>query len=544
MPKKEPDKFKFKRNASIGAAAAEEDERFLASCFINTGDVETLVDTEATPRLILGRTGTGKTALINHILGFQNTISLEPQNLSFNFLTNSNLLQFLVASDVSIDLFFKLLWRHVFAVELIKAKFHINQGERESFFTKIASLIVSDKKKQKAVDYLISYGDKFWEDSEFHVKEITNTFQEQLGGKLGTKLGIAEFGAEGSTTLTQQEKAEINSHTQKVLNEIHLKELNHILEFLNEDVFDDDNQPYYICIDRLDENWVPDRVRYLLIRSLLDCVREFNKVRNVKIIVALRSDLIDRVFRMTRDDGFQEEKYRSLYLPLKWTRAQLKQLLDARIGFLIKESYTKEAVSSTTLLPTTINNRSGFDYLVDRTLMRPRELIEFFNLCLEQAEGRANINKDVVVKAEGVYSKNRFRSLQDEYFADYPKLLEFAEVLKKKPKQFKIGSLDFSAIEELCLKYTMANPDRKDYLSKEARKVVDAKSSDEVILAFLGALFQVFYRTGLVGVKAEAYEAVQWSYIGPGSISGSTVDRETSISIHPTFWRVLGTTPA
>lgn len=46
MAKKDADKFKFRRHGTIGAAAAEEDERFLTACFINTGDLDTLLDCE------------------------------------------------------------------------------------------------------------------------------------------------------------------------------------------------------------------------------------------------------------------------------------------------------------------------------------------------------------------------------------------------------------------------------------------------------------------------------------------------------------------
>jgi hypothetical protein len=38
------DKFAFRKHASIGAAAAEEDSKFLAECFVDNGDLEPLTD--------------------------------------------------------------------------------------------------------------------------------------------------------------------------------------------------------------------------------------------------------------------------------------------------------------------------------------------------------------------------------------------------------------------------------------------------------------------------------------------------------------------
>ncbi len=66
----------------------------------------------------------------------------------------------------------------------------------------------------------------------------------------------------------------------------------------------------------------------------------------------MRYDLIDRVIRMSRDVGTsKEEKYESLYFDLNWTREQLVDLLDLRINRLVKQRYTKQAVTHEELLP-------------------------------------------------------------------------------------------------------------------------------------------------------------------------------------------------
>mgnify|MGYP001584165390 CR=1 FL=1 len=136
----------------------------------------------------------------------------------------------------------------------------------------------------------------------------------------------AKFGVASVTNLSEEQKVDVVQRGQAVINEVQLRELADVMTFLDEDVFDDEKQHFYITIDKLDENWVEDKFRYLLIRSLIETVRDFLRVRNIKIIVALRTDLIERVFRFTRDPGFQEEKYRSLFLTIKWTDKQLKEL--------------------------------------------------------------------------------------------------------------------------------------------------------------------------------------------------------------------------
>jgi len=58
--------FIFKKLDSVGAAAAEEDKRFLKACFVDTGDLDVLRDCADPRRIVLGRTGSGKTALLEH----------------------------------------------------------------------------------------------------------------------------------------------------------------------------------------------------------------------------------------------------------------------------------------------------------------------------------------------------------------------------------------------------------------------------------------------------------------------------------------------
>ena len=118
-------RFTFRKHSSIGAESAEDDARFLPACFVDTGDLGPLLDCKDPRRLILGRTGTGKSALLKHLSEQASVIELNPQVLAFNHITNSTVLQFFLAAGVKLDLFFRLLWRHAFTVDLLKWKYDI-----------------------------------------------------------------------------------------------------------------------------------------------------------------------------------------------------------------------------------------------------------------------------------------------------------------------------------------------------------------------------------------------------------------------------------
>ena len=68
--------------------------------------------------------GSGKTALLTKLKETRpNVIELSPFNLSLEYISSSQVIRFFTDAGVNMDPFFKLLWRHVFTVELIK-KFH------------------------------------------------------------------------------------------------------------------------------------------------------------------------------------------------------------------------------------------------------------------------------------------------------------------------------------------------------------------------------------------------------------------------------------
>ena len=57
------DKFRFRRHDNVGVADAENDYDFLVDCFVQTGDLDVLKNCGDSRRVVLGRTGAGKTAL-------------------------------------------------------------------------------------------------------------------------------------------------------------------------------------------------------------------------------------------------------------------------------------------------------------------------------------------------------------------------------------------------------------------------------------------------------------------------------------------------
>ena len=305
---------------------------------------------------------------------------------------------------------------------------------------------------------------------------------------------------------------------------------------LLDSVLNDRQKQYYILIDGLDENWVEERLRYKLIMALILTAKNFIRVENAKVIIALRRDLAERVFRLTRESGFQEEKYQSLYLPINWSKEELIDLLDKRINILVASRYTTDKLTHLDLLPKKINKQPVTEFFFERA-GRPRDVIAFFNSCILAAKGAAKLKAAEFKNAEGEYSRARLRALADEWSADYPSLLDFAMVLRQRPRSFKISLIENKEIEELCLRIATESPDGQGILQQHAMQLVNCVAPAEDFKIFL---MQMFYRVGLVGLKLQPFEKETWVDERGRSISIAEISDTTSVVVHPAFQRALG----
>jgi hypothetical protein len=536
------DSIRFKKTDVVGFADAESDHEFLNNCFVETGNIEVLTDCNDPRCIILGRTGSGKTALVKRIIQTQeHCIEISPEELSLNYISNSNVIDFFDNIGVNLDLFYKLLWTHIFTVELIKNKYEITNPEKKvAFLDRIKSIVEKDRSKEKAIQYLETWGDKFWEETEARVKEITEEIEKTLKASAGGEYASINLNAEGAKRLNSTQKTELKERGTKVVNKIQIQDLNNLIKLLSEDIFSDKQNNFYIVIDKLDEEWIDSSVKHRLIKSLIESIKSFKRVSSVKIIIALRTDLKNRVIKNTISEGFQEEKYRSLYLELQWSRQYIRAILETRVSHLFESTYTKNNVQLSQILPNTdINKRKAADYIIDRTFLRPREAIIFLNICIKKAEGSTKITVGNIKAGEMEYSKDRMNSLEDEWRSDYPYLIKYTKIISDKhtPLKFKnlMQSLDDFALEMASL--TQGDSDT-DPIVKICKDYIYNNLTDEEIIP--KTTISLLYKVGIVGLKLNPHIGRQWSYLDEPEIPVSSISDETQIEVHETFWPILG----
>lgn len=535
----EDKKLKIARNMKVGALDAETDLALLDTCFVDNGYLEQLTDVKNPLSLVLGRTGSGKSALLYKVQqSTPKTVRLDPNDISVRFLEYSDIIQFFDALEINLDLFYKLLWRHILTVELLKLRYDIrSESDSQTFITNIINALSRDKAKKKAFEYFNEWGDKFWLDTDEHLKEITSKLEQDTKNSIGAQFYGIQLTSAGVKKLSDQERVEIKQRASQVVNSLQIRKLNEVLELLSEHSFSDPQQKFFLIIDQLDEDWANTETRCRFIRALIEEIKTFRKIQPVKIIAALRKDLLDLVFDKTRDSGFQEEKYESYILNIRWTPEELKNLIELRINEVFKSQYTNQHVTFEDIFPKTKKGggQSSIDFIIERTLRRPRDVMQFVNECFTIAAERDRVSWRALQAAEAQYSEKRLKSLQEEWGEVYPSFNETIEIIRGLPSRFTRSSITSKRLDEVMT--VLSDKNNLDPCVDMVQKFMNESGVKEAEV--ISSMLICLYRVGAIGIKISSLDTFVWSYIDQSTISKGEIKRANQMKVHRMLYRAL-----
>jgi hypothetical protein len=167
----------------------------------------------------------------------------------------------------------------------------------------------------------------------------------------------------------------------------------------------------------------------------------------------------------------------------------------------------------------------------------------FFNACVSHLKGSGTITEDIIKRAEVGYSEQRLQSLQDEWRADHPYLIEFINRLfRSREKVFFLDDIDEECLDQACVSVAMKRDLYVDSIPSSSLSNT-AKQLIQEEIEFTSArtsMFMTFFEIGLIGVEAETYQDVRWATSNQSSVSGYHLQDNTLIHVRPAFWSVLG----
>ena len=129
-----------------------------ALALVDNGSLDILADCADPRALVVGRTGSGRSALLRRLKeDRQRIIEIDLHNLALGYIANSTILTFFADLGVNLNQFYKVLWRHVFVVELLKQRYHLESEEDKlHLFARLGDSILRKRSRIEAFEYLIT----------------------------------------------------------------------------------------------------------------------------------------------------------------------------------------------------------------------------------------------------------------------------------------------------------------------------------------------------------------------------------------------------
>lgn len=511
----------FKRNMNIGSISAENDSDFLKTCFIKTPEYEDLCDFNNRKMILLGRTGSGKTALLNEI---KNTaeyfIQIKPDVFAFQYLTSVPFVKKLIEENVNLDIFYKFLWLHEIISQIIKNCFAYR---KKDFFIEIKEKVSSFGRVNQLKKYLEEYDDVFFD--EGCTEKITKEIEQQVQTSLGSPIGKIEG------KLSDSEKREIQIKTSQYINKKQIAQLKNIITLLKDYYSVNKQKKIVIAIDNLDDKWVEDFSKYKLIDALLYAIKEFADIKNLKILIAMRSDLLAKTCEITKR---QNEKDNAFTLKLDWNKQMLEDVLNKRISYLFSYKYQKHTpITFKDIFNFNIKEIPATDYIIERSMMRPRDLISFVNLCIIEADGHAKITADNVLAAEKKYQAERLQALEHEWFNMFGNIDTYLNIIYKTTNghsfTFQVFMDNYETIELILMEQT------KNTDCSLAERFLETNHDNEIAKENnIRHLLNILFTIGLIGIEEDSGQAFYTSPLKP-SLTILDFDKNINFIVYPLF---------
>jgi hypothetical protein len=177
---------------------------------------------------------------------------------------------------------------------------------------------------------------------------------------------------------------------------------------------------FLLLVDQLDQVWSNDPESDAMVTGLLLATKHVSSIfPGIRCVVFLRTDIYD-LLQFAEGDKFHGDEMR-----IDWSPGSLLDLALARARASLGRPVTAEVLWGS-LFSSNVAGKRISEYLIARTLMRPRDLIQFANQCRDTAEknGHDIVTESDILEAEVQYSQWKLHDLGTEYNVNYPFLAD------------------------------------------------------------------------------------------------------------------------
>ena len=233
-----------------------------------------------------------------------------------------------------------------------------------------------------------------------------------------------------------------------------LEEINSLLPYLKEILA---HKRVVILVDELDRGWDASDDAKAFVSGLFQACASINGFDdNLRAYISLRQELYDNIPALYED----AQKYRDLVEVINWTGDSLLKLIAKRIRHCALENgYSPEALAhagdaacwrAVFATPPGYPANTSFRYMLDRTLHRPREIIQFCAETVEAARERTAqlpLPYAAISWTERAYSAERAKDIAAEYRFQYPGLLSVFDAFRGRGAILSRASIELLSLE-------------------------------------------------------------------------------------------------
>ncbi|MBP1627961.1 MAG: hypothetical protein H6Q00_2436 [Holophagaceae bacterium] len=282
-----------------------------------------------------------------------------------------------------------------------------------------------------------------------------------------------------------------------------------------------DGAKFVILIDDLDLGWNNTDTANNLLLGLLSATNYLSSLSpNIFVCIFLREDVYSLLITKTQ----HSDKYRNIER-IRWNKDDLIKIINERINFN-RERYGLDRMVNpfNTVFPTTCGTSNTDNWLYERTLGRPRELIQLSRYYSESIDSNSP-DAEFLKSSEQSYSEWKLDDLCAEYSNQYPGLVEFFSCWKTNFFRYKYH-LKRAEIDEMLLGIFVSCELDTPWYSDVAKR------------ADIPKLLEILYEIGFIGdfvLGGEGGSKTVYAY------QGRHEPRFDEVQIHPCFRRAVAT---
>jgi hypothetical protein len=289
----------------------------------------------------------------------------------------------------------------------------------------------------------------------------------------------------------------------------------HVLQLAN------DGANFVVLVDDLDLGWDNSQTANNMLLGLLTaCNTIAGKSHNIFPCVFLREDVYSLLITQTQ----HSDKFRNVER-IRWDRDSLVEIVNTRIKYnRARHSLPRIDTVFETVFPETIGTSNTVNWILERTLNRPRELIQLVRYYTESVNADTP-DAEALKECEATYSSWKLDDLCTEYSNQYPNLVALFSYWKTSFFRTKYH-LSQREIEEMLLQAISEITINEHWWNTIVQDVNIKK------------LLEILYEVGFLGDFVKGGEGGSRTFY---SFQDRHAPRFEEVQIHPCFRRSVNT---